>query len=95
MNEPLSVQQIYDLLEAADPTETLQDDPHLTIPVTTYTHYSTCEPWLLESVGEWNIAWWRDFPDIAMMAVLGQVPQPDCYWFAQEKHAVLFKLKFA
>jgi len=22
------VQQIYDLLEAADPTETLQDDPH-------------------------------------------------------------------
>lgn len=70
-------------------------NPHLTIPVTTYTHYSTCEPWLLESVGEWNIAWWRDFPDIAMMAVLGQVPQPDCYWFAQEKHAVLFKLKFA
>jgi hypothetical protein len=28
MNKPLSVQQIYDLLEAADPTETLQDDPH-------------------------------------------------------------------
>ena len=28
MNEPLSVQQIYDLLEVADPTETLQDDPH-------------------------------------------------------------------
>ena len=28
MNKPLSVQQIYDLLEAADPTESLQDDPH-------------------------------------------------------------------
>ena len=28
MIAPLSVQQIYDLLEAADPTETLQSDPH-------------------------------------------------------------------
>jgi hypothetical protein len=28
MNKPLSVQQIYDLLETADPTESLQDDPH-------------------------------------------------------------------
>ena len=28
MNKPLSVQQMYDLLEAADPTESLQDDPH-------------------------------------------------------------------
>ena len=27
-NPPLTVQQIYNLLEAADPTETLQDDPH-------------------------------------------------------------------
>lgn len=27
-DKPLSVQQIYDLLEVADPTETLQDDPH-------------------------------------------------------------------
>ena len=26
--EPLAIQQIYDLLEAADPTETLQNDPH-------------------------------------------------------------------
>ena len=25
---PLTVQQIYDLLEVADPTETLQNDPH-------------------------------------------------------------------
>ena len=26
--KPLTVQQIYDLLEVADPTETLQNDPH-------------------------------------------------------------------
>ena len=26
--KPLTVQQMYDLLEVADPTETLQDDPH-------------------------------------------------------------------
>ena len=25
---PLTVQQIYDLLESADPTESLQSDPH-------------------------------------------------------------------
>lgn len=25
---PLTIQQIYDLLEVADPTETLQNDPH-------------------------------------------------------------------
>jgi predicted metalloenzyme YecM len=28
MNKPLSVQQMYDLLEVADPTESLQSDPY-------------------------------------------------------------------
>ena len=52
-------------------------NPQLTIPVKTYSHYSECEPWLLEGVGTWNETWWRDFPDIAMSVALGQVPQPD------------------
>jgi hypothetical protein len=67
----------------------------LTIPVRTYRHYTECEPWLKDTVGEWNVLWWRDFPDIAMSVALGQVPQPDCYWFKNEQDAVIFKLKFA
>jgi len=69
-------------------------NPHLTVPVKTYSHYTECEPWLLANIGEWNIAWWRDFPDIAMSIALGEVPQPDCYWFGQERDATIFRLKF-
>jgi hypothetical protein len=69
-------------------------NPHLTIPVKTYSHYTECEPWLLECVGEWNIAWWRDFPDMAMSIALGEVPQPETYWFYDERHALAFTLKF-
>ena len=61
--------------------------------VHTYNHYSECESWLLETMGEWNVVWWRDFQDIAA-TVLGMVPQPDCYWFKNEKDAVIFRLKF-
>ena len=69
-------------------------DPALVIPVKTYSHYTECEPWLLANIGEWNNAWWRDFPDIAMgMIVAG--PHEDCYWFLNEKDAIVFKLKFA
>lgn len=69
-------------------------NPALNICIKTYNHYSDCEPWLLANVGPWNELWWRDFPDPAI-AVLGEVPQPDCYWFQEEKHAVLFKLRWA
>ena len=68
-------------------------NPALTIPVKTYAHYSECEPWLLANVGDWNDVWWRDFQDIAA-AVLGNVPQPDCYWFVREQDALMFRLKF-
>lgn len=71
----------------------IERHPFLTIPVLTYHHYSECEPWLLECIGEWNVAWWRDFPDIAA-SVLGEGPQPECYWFYDEKHALAFSLKF-
>jgi hypothetical protein len=73
---------------------TIDRNPHLVIPVKTYTNYSVCEPWCIENVGEWNIDWWKDFPDIAMSVVLGDVPQPDTYWFHNEKHALAFTLKF-
>ena len=68
-------------------------DPILTIPVRTYSHYAECEPWLLEHVGEWNITWWRDFPDIAMVVVV-EGPHEDCYWFANDRDAMMFRLKF-
>ena len=71
----------------------IERNPLLTIPVRTYTHYSQCDHWLLSNIGEWNVAWWRDFPDTAA-SVLGEVPQPDCYWFTSEKDAVMFSLKF-
>jgi hypothetical protein len=68
-------------------------DPALVIPVKTYRHYSECEPWLLEHVGEWNIAWWRDFPDMAMATIV-EGPHEDCYWFANDRDAMMFRLKF-
>ena len=69
-------------------------NPRLTIPVKTYTHYTECEPWCQANVGEWNEDWWKDFPDIAMHVALGEVPQPDCYWFWREQDALMFRLKF-
>jgi hypothetical protein len=68
-------------------------NPILTIPVKTYSHYSECEPWCLSNIGEWNVAWWRDFPDIAAI-VLASGAHEDCYWFANEKDAIMFRLKF-
>ena len=73
---------------------TIDRNPHLVIPVKTYTHYSVCEPWCLTNIGEWNIAWWKDFPDIAA-AVITQGPHEDCYWFNNEQDALLFRLRFA
>jgi len=66
-------------------------NPVLTVSVITHSHYSDCEPWLIANVGEWNAAWWRDFPDIAMAAF---DPQPDRYWFTCEQDAVLFRLRW-
>ena len=68
-------------------------DPAIKYSVKTYAHYSECEPWCTVNLGEWNVLWWRDFPDM-MMAVLGEVPQPDTYWFRREEDAVFFRLKF-
>ena len=68
-------------------------NPVLTVPVKTYSHYSECEPWLLAKVGDWNAAWWRDFPDIAM-SVIVEGPHEDCYWFTNERDAMMFRLKF-
>ena len=69
-------------------------NPILTIPVKTYSHYTECEPWCMCNIGDWNAAWWRDFPDIAMSVALGQGPQPDCDWFGSEQDALMFTLKF-
>jgi hypothetical protein len=66
---------------------------HLTISVRTYTHYTECELWCQANIGEWNIDWWRDFPDIAA-AVIIQGPHEDCYWFHNEQSALMFRLKF-
>jgi len=70
-------------------------NPELTVPVRTYSHYAECEPWLLVNIGEWNAAWWRDFPDMAMSVALGQVPQPETYWFTSEQDALMFQLRWA
>ena len=72
---------------------TANRNPTLTVPVTTYSHYSECEPWCLEHIGEWNAAWWRDFPDIAMVVVV-EGPHEDCYWFTNEQDAIMFRLRF-
>jgi hypothetical protein len=69
-------------------------NPALTVPVKTYSHYSECEPWCEEHIGPWNEMWWKDFQDMAMSVALGEVPQPDCYWFRREQDAVIFRLKF-
>jgi hypothetical protein len=69
-------------------------NPALTVPVKTYSHYSECEPWCEEHIGAWNEMWWKDFQDMAMSVALGEVPQPDCYWFKREQDAVIFRLKF-
>jgi hypothetical protein len=66
---------------------------HLTIPVKTYTHYTECEPWCLGNIGEWNIAWWKDFPDIAA-AIVVEGPHEHCYWFATDRDALMFRLRF-
>lgn len=68
-------------------------DPALVIPVKTYSHYTECEPWCLDQIGEWNVDWWRDFPDIAA-AVLAEGPHEDCYWFNNDQDAMMFRLKF-
>jgi hypothetical protein len=68
-------------------------DHRLAIPVKTYSHYSECEPWCLANVGAWNEDWWRDFPDI-MASVITQGPHEDCYWFHNERDALMFRLKF-
>jgi hypothetical protein len=47
------------------------------------------------NIGDWNAAWWRDFPDMAMSVALGQVPQPETYWFTTEQDALMFRLRFA
>ena len=70
-------------------------DPALIIPVKTYSHYSECESWCRDTIGEWNVDWWRDFPDIAMHVTLGEVPQPETYWFGREQDALMFRLRFA
>ena len=71
----------------------IERNPRLTIPVKTYSHYNECEPWCLANVGAWNIAWYRDFPDIATV-VLASGPYEDCYWFYNERDAMMFRLKF-
>jgi len=68
-------------------------NPELTVPVRTYSHYSDCEPWLLANIGEWNRAWWRDFPDIVATVVV-EGPHEDTYWFTCERDAVLFRLRW-
>jgi hypothetical protein len=69
-------------------------NPILTIPVKTYSHYTECEPWCQANVGVWNETWCRDFPDMAMSVTLGEVPQPETYWFEHEQDALMFMLKF-
>jgi hypothetical protein len=69
-------------------------NPALTIAVKTHAHYTECEPWCQATVGEWNQNWWRDFPDMAMNIALGQVTQPETYWFQNEQHALMFALRF-
>jgi len=70
-------------------------NPQLTVPVTTSAHYTECEPWCNINIGNWNEAWWRDFPDIARSVALGQGPQPETYWFTNERDAIMFRLRFA
>ena len=72
----------------------IERNPKLVIPVKTYTHYTECEPWCQANIGEWNVDWWKDFQDIAMSVALGEGTQPDCYWFSNERDALMFRLRF-
>jgi hypothetical protein len=76
-------------------TMAVDRNPQLTVPVKTSAHYTECEPWCTVNIGGWNEAWWRDFPDMAISVVLGQVPQPETYWFTTERDALMFTLRFA
>jgi len=69
-------------------------NPVLSIAVKTYSHYTECEPWCQVNIGTWNVNWWRDFPDMAMSVALGEVPQPETYWFEHEQDALMFRLRF-
>lgn len=57
-------------------------------------HYSEIEPWMQEHVGEFDQEWYRYGTDIALGIVAG-VPLYDYYRFRDEKHAVLFQLKWS
>ena len=72
---------------------TIERNPILTVPVKTYSHWTECEPWCQVNVGVWNQLWWRDFPDMAA-AVITQGPHENCYWFATEQDALMFRLRF-
>ena len=69
-------------------------NPVLSIAVKTYSHYTECESWCTVNIGAWNVNWWRDFPDMAMSVALGEVPQPETYWFEHEQDALMFRLRF-
>lgn len=55
--------------------------------------YHVVVPWCVEHVGEFDHDWFRFGTDIA--AALFNPDATETYYFAQEKHAMWFRLKWA
>ena len=67
-------------------------NPKLIYSATTLHPYIEVEEWCLENIGEWNITWYKFPQDIAIVAMGNAISQ---YYFADEKSAILFKLKWS
>jgi hypothetical protein len=67
-------------------------NPKLIHYATTKHSYVEVEQWCLENVGEWNIDWYK--LGIDPMQWIEEDPISE-YYFADEKSAVLFKLKWS
>jgi hypothetical protein len=67
-------------------------NPKLIYPAVTNHPYIEVEQWCLDNIGEWNKTWYKLGQDIAMVAMGFNESQ---YYFADEKSAVLFKLKWS
>jgi len=67
-------------------------NPELIYSASTLHPYIEVEEWCLKNIGEWNKTWYKFPQDIAIVAMGNSVSQ---YYFADEKSAILFKLKWS
>ena len=67
-------------------------NPNLIYTATTVHPYIDVDEWCLENIGEWNITWYKVPQDIAQVILGNNKSQ---YYFADERSAILFKLKWS